>query len=180
MKTKKVALIGGPGTGKSTVITELERTGYTCFQEVSREVTLEAQKKGIEQLFLTKPLLFSEMLMHGRIKHYNQAEALDVDIAFYDRGLPDITAYMDYLKTSYPSEFTQANENHRYDHVFLFPLWEEIYKQDNERYESFEEAKIIQQYLIDAYIALGYKLVVVPKASVQERAQFILQYFNRS
>src|SRR5690606_41583611 len=61
---KKIILfIGGPGTGKTSLINALQEKGYICYPEISRSVTLEAQKKGIDQLFLTEPLLFSELLL---------------------------------------------------------------------------------------------------------------------
>jgi predicted ATPase len=58
LKTQKIALIGGPGTGKTTLINALKTKGYNCMEEISRQITLEAQEKGIEQLFLEDPLLF--------------------------------------------------------------------------------------------------------------------------
>lgn len=61
-----VVIIGGPGTGKTTIIDTLKSMGHCCYPEISREVTLEAKKQGIEQLFLEKPLLFSELLLEGR------------------------------------------------------------------------------------------------------------------
>ena len=50
---QKIVLIGGPGTGKSTIINEFVKRGYACMPEISREVIVKAQKEGIEQLFLT-------------------------------------------------------------------------------------------------------------------------------
>lgn len=70
MKTQKIALIGGPGTGKTTLINALKTKGYSCMEEISRQVTLEAQEKGIEQLFLEDPLMFSEQLLIGRQKQF--------------------------------------------------------------------------------------------------------------
>ena len=55
---KRIAIIGGPGTGKSTIIATLEKKGYDCMHEISRAVTLQAQSEGIDQLFLTDPILF--------------------------------------------------------------------------------------------------------------------------
>ena len=67
MQKEIIVIIGGPGTGKSSIINGLVAKGYCCYPEISREVTLEAQKRGIEQLFLEDPLLFSQMLLDGRI-----------------------------------------------------------------------------------------------------------------
>ena len=60
MNKKIVVLIGGPSSGKTTLIKKLKENGYACYPEVSREVIKEAQENGIEQLFLEQPLLFSE------------------------------------------------------------------------------------------------------------------------
>ena len=64
---QKIVITGGPGTGKSTIIDELINRNFTCMTEISREITLNARKNGTEQLFLTKPLLFSELLLEGQI-----------------------------------------------------------------------------------------------------------------
>ena len=56
---QKIVLIGGPGTGKTTIINELIKRDFCCMPEVSRAVILKAKKQGVEQLFLTEPLLFS-------------------------------------------------------------------------------------------------------------------------
>ncbi|MEM6721356.1 MAG: ATP-binding protein [Bacteroidota bacterium] len=174
MNTKRVLIIGGPGTGKSTLITALEAKGHVCFHEISREVTAAAQKKGIEQLFLTQPLLFSELLLKGRIQQFNDAEPLDTEYAFYDRGIPDVAAYMDYTGDAYPDLFRDACKEHVYDIAFMLAPWKEIYEQDNERYESFEQAETIQQYLKSAYENYGYQLIDVPFGTVSERVSFIL------
>ncbi|WP_046744362.1 AAA family ATPase [Kordia zhangzhouensis] len=174
MNTKRILIIGGPGTGKSTLISALEENGHTCFHEISREVTAAAQKKGIEQLFLTQPLLFSELLLKGRIQQFQDAEQLRVPFAFYDRGIPDVAAYMDYTGDTYPDLFRDACKSHKYDVAFMLAPWKEIYEQDNERYESFEQALKIQQYLIAAYENYGYQLIDVPFGTVDERISFIL------
>ena len=47
MKKQKIVITGGPGTGKSSIIRQLEKHGHECLHEISRQVTLEAQKQGI-------------------------------------------------------------------------------------------------------------------------------------
>lgn len=108
MKTRKIVITGGPGTGKSTLINHLISKGYLCTEEISRQVTKEAQKKGIDQLFLTDPLLFSKLLLEGRQKQYMDSEIHKGQTVFFDRGIPDVLAYMDYIGDQYPETFVEA------------------------------------------------------------------------
>ena len=174
MKKQLIALIGGPGTGKTTIINTLLEKGYCCYPEVSREVILNAQKEGIDQLFLKKPLLFSELLLQGRIKQHQDASNETHELVFLDRGIPDVVAYLDYVKSEYPENFTNACNNYKYDQLFLLPPWEEIYQSDNERYESFEQATQLHQFLVKTYTNFGYQIIEVPKDTVQNRVEFII------
>lgn len=83
MNKEIVVLIGGPSSGKTTLIEALKEKGHTCYPEVSREVIREAQEQGIEQLFLEKPLLFSELLLEGRKRQYNEAMNEEANIVFF-------------------------------------------------------------------------------------------------
>jgi len=179
MQKEIVLLIGGPGTGKSTLINVLAERGFICYPELSRQVTLEAQKQGIDQLFLKEPLLFSQKLLEGRIKQYQDALAEQDNIVFIDRGIPDVVAYMHFIgDTNYPEMFKNACKDFKYTKLFILPVWEEIYLSDNERYESVQEAKQIQEHLIKTYSELGYDMIEVPKDTPDNRADFILKHFN--
>ncbi len=173
-KHTKIVILGGPGTGKTSVINELAQRGYHCLPEVSREIIQQAQKEGIEQLFLTHPLLFSEKLLEGRIKQIQQAAEIEAPV-FIDRGIPDVTAYMDFKDEKYPVSFIEANQNYKYDQAFIFPIWDEIYESDTERYENLQQAKEIENHLVNTYEDLGYHLIEVPKLSIVKRADFIIE-----
>lgn len=175
---QKVAIIGGPSTGKSTVINELKRQGYYCMLEISREVTAEAKKKGIDQLFLSQPLLFSEMLLKGRINQHLAASKTKESIVFFDRGIPDIHAYLDYIGTDYPSTYKEKSNQYRYDLIFIMPPWKEIHTTDKERYENFEQALDIYHHLLRTYKSVGYSVIEVPKETVANRVEFILQHLS--
>ena len=172
---QKIVLIGGPGTGKSSILREFIKRGYNCMPEISREVTLKAQKDGIDQLFLEQPLLFSQMLLEGREQQYLDAEKCDNDIVFFDRGIPDVHAYMNYLASEYPPIYKEKSTQYKYTKVFMCAPWEEIYKSDNERYETFEQAVKIDTFLKDAYQEIGYEIIMIPFGTIEERCNFILQ-----
>ncbi|UNY97784.1 ATP-binding protein [Zhouia spongiae] len=173
MSHKKIVITGGPGTGKTSVVEILKQRGHVCFPEISRQVTLEAQKQGIEQLFLEDPLLFSKKLLEGRVSQFKEALNHPEKSVFLDRGIPDVVAYLDYANQTYPPYFTRACEQHTYDKIFLLPPWEDIYISDNERYENFEQAVLIHDHLEAAYKRYGYHLVEVPTGTVDLRADFI-------
>ncbi len=173
---KNIVITGGPGTGKSTIIIELEKRKHNCMHEISREVTLMARKNGIEQLFLKDPMLFSKMLLEGRVNQFKDAKKLKTDLVFFDRGIPDVFAYMNYLGVEYPEIFIkESQKNIYYNAVFITPPWKDIYITDNERYESFEQSLAIYNHLKAAYKSLGYKIIEVPFGTAQERADFILK-----
>ncbi|MBO3116578.1 ATP-binding protein [Winogradskyella sp. DF17] len=178
MQSRKVVITGGPGTGKSSIITELKQSGFTCFDEISRDITLQARQNGIEQLFLTNPLLFSDKLLEGRKRQYFDASGHIEPLVFLDRGIPDILAYMDYIGDSYPKRYEEACIDHTYDTVFILAPWQDIFVSDSERYESFEEAKIIHDRLVDTYRRFQYNLIDVPFDSVTNRAEFVLNTLN--
>lgn len=178
VSAQKIVITGGPGTGKTSIINTLQARGYNCFPEISRQVTLEAREQGIEQLFLSRPLLFSERLLEGRKKQFQDASEHTNQYVFLDRGIPDVLAYMDYIGDEYPPLFHKACEEYRYDKVFLLPPWKAIYKSDNERYESFEQSEEIYNYLKSAYTKHHYNLIEVPRDTVVKRTDFIISMLD--
>ncbi|MCB4808565.1 ATP-binding protein [Tamlana sp. 62-3] len=175
MNTKRIVITGGPGTGKSSIINDLIKRGYVCLEEISRQVTIEAKKDGIDQLFLTNPLLFSELLLKGRQKQFTEALNFENKTVFFDRGIPDVLAYMDYIGDTYPENFINACNDAVYDAVFILKPWKEIYTSDSERYENFEQALLIHDNLVNTYKHYNYTLIDVPFDTVENRTNFILK-----
>ncbi len=173
-----MVIAGGPGTGKTSIINHLKQLGFLCYDEISRQVTLQARKDGIEQLFLTEPLLFSEKLLEGRIQQFKDALNTSENVVFLDRGIPDVLAYMDYIGDTYPERFIKASRDHTYDYIFVLAPWQEIFTSDSERYENFEQAIDIHEHLLETYMRFGYQLIDVPFGPIEDRTDFILEELN--
>ncbi|MFS4468458.1 AAA family ATPase [Maribacter sp. 2210JD10-5] len=179
MKGKKIVVTGGPGTGKTALIQSLEDSGSLCFHEIVRDMTQEAKKNGSENKIKTNPLAFikdpytfNEQLLEGRLRHYQKADTLEEPVIFFDRGMPDVLAYMDYFKQPYKEDFIKPCKENRYDMVLLLPPWEAIYVQDNERLENYREAVEIHHALENTYKLLGYRPIEVPTGTKAERLSF--------
>ena len=129
-------------------------------------------------VFVKDPLQFNKDLLSGRVKHYMESKKSSEDFIFFDRGIPDVLAYMDFFKQPYPQSFEEACQENRYDSVLMLPPWKEIYTSDNERLESYDEAEKLHEHLFSTYKRFGYEPLLVPKTSVQERLHFIIKAFN--
>ncbi|HEA30031.1 MAG TPA: ATPase, partial [Leeuwenhoekiella sp.] len=110
---------------------------------------------------------------------YKDATQIKDDFVLYDRGIPDVPAYMDYAGQDYPSIFVEACKDYRYDRIFVLPPWEDIHQVDNERYEDFATARALHNTLLKTYERYGYSPIAVPHCSVQERVEFIENQLKR-
>lgn len=167
------------------MVRALEKEGYRCFQEIIRDLTLEAKNKGDLQSLninpiasVADPLEFNRKILSGRKEQFNQALNVEDDVVFFDRGIPDILAYMDYFDQAQGPEFIKAANSYRYDAIFLLPMWEQIFSTDEERFESYDEALKIHARLHDTYSKYGYDIVEVAPDTIENRLEFILGSTN--
>jgi predicted ATPase len=58
--------------------------------------------------------------------------------------------------------------------VFIAPPWPEIFSEDRERKQDFDEAARTYEAMVTTYTELGYELVEIPRVSVLDRANFVL------
>ncbi len=93
---------------------------------------------------------------------------------FFDRGIPDIIAYLQAAGLPVEEEYQEALRKHRYAPiVFLLPPWQEIYVQDSERWQTFEEAIILDNHIRSVYQQENYQVVELPRSTIKERIRFI-------
>ena len=161
--------------------------GYTCFPEVIREFTIEETEDQDRETLESNPivfakdsLLFNQRLIDGRSQQYIESQQLEKEYAFFDRGLPDVLAYMDYFDQSYGDDFVNVCKEMSYDAVFILPPWKEIFALNEIRFETFEESEHLHDHLIERYSYFGNVPVEVPKLPVTHRIQFILEHLENN
>ncbi|MAW65625.1 MAG: ATPase [Flavobacteriales bacterium] len=171
----RIVLTGGPGVGKTTLIKALSKKGYSTFNEAARKVIQKQLELNTSNLPWDNVVEFSKLVLIEQIKDFNHKnEAL----IFYDRGIPDITGYLNHARKNIFRELKKSCSLNRYDYVFILPPWKAIYTSDNERRENFEEAKLIYNEIEQAYLSSGYKPILVPFDSIDNRINFILEKLN--
>ncbi|ELV8769379.1 AAA family ATPase [Vibrio harveyi] len=165
-----IVITGGPGAGKTTLLNALGELGYASFAEGSR--TLIEQQSQLDNGILPWTNLPEFANLCLELMGKQKREALNHPVAFVDRAIPDIVAY---LKVGgCPVEQAFLIESAGYQSKVLTCRPEaSIYVQDDVRPHSFEEALQIHQTLVDTYTELGYEVVEVPWGSVAERVVFV-------
>mgnify|MGYP001815926207 CR=1 FL=1 len=183
MKIKKIVITGSAGTGKTSVIDNLKTKGFHCFEEVIRTLTSEAKSQVDASSHISNPIVFAKdpldfntRLLNGRIAQFKQTHSFNETTYFFDRGIPDVLAYMDFFIKSYDDLFVNACSRHPYTDVFLLPPWKAIYKTDSGRFENFDEVLQIHEHLKNTYNKFGYNSIEVPFGTVEERTNFILNH----
>jgi len=167
-------ITGGPGSGKSALIDALQSAGYARSVEAGRGIIQDQVAIGGSALPWNDPALFSEMMLCWEMRSYRLAE-LEAGPIFFDRGVPDVLGYLRLMNLPAPDYVQKAANLFRYNQrVFIAPPWQEIFRQDHERKQDFQEAVRTYDALVATYTELGYTLVEIPCIPVADRVRFLL------
>ena len=165
---------GGPGSGKTTLIEALRREGFATSDEAGRRVIKAQMAISGRALPWIDPPLFAELMLAADMDAYEALSAVPGTV-FFDRGVPDVIGYLRLVGETVPAHIIKAAELYCYNRrVFIAPPWPEIFTQDRERKQTAEEAERTYRAMVATYSELGYELVELPRASVEERLAFVL------
>ncbi len=177
-----VVITGGPGVGKTALITELSKRHYPCIGEVAREIIKEQlQAQGNALPWGDREAYCALMLKRSlEAEQKARSNAKVGQIVFLDRGIPDILAYTQLVGIRPSRSLTQAIADYRYNEiVFLLPPWKEIYVTDEERKQDFEEAIRTDEWMRKSYLQSGYQICEVPRISSESRADYVIAQLSR-
>lgn len=169
-------ITGGPGSGKSTLLDALKSRGFQCVDEVAREIIQEQKRIDGDAIHTRNQIKFRDLMLARSIATYHAVNE-ELETVFFDRGIPDLLGYCYLINSDIPDILRRNIAMYRYSKiVFIAPPWEEIYQHDEERKQDWNEAVATYQNIKNGYTDAGYNLVELPKAPVDERVQFILNY----
>ena len=155
---------------------ELIRRGMRCITEAGREIIQEQVRIGGTALPWDDARTYRELMLAREIQAYRSN--LDCqESVFFDRGIVDVLGYSNLIGLTDNLHLHKAAELYRYNsQVFIAPPWKEIYENDTERKQTFQEAVATFEAMVLCYESAGYSLIELPLASVESRADFFLEF----
>lgn len=173
-------ITGGPGMGKSAVITALGERGYTGVPETGRDIIRQQVATGGHALPWADRSEFARLMFERSLLDFATVADQPAPV-FFDRGIADTIGYLELCALPVPAAMWEAADQYRFNtHVFFTPPWPAIYEQDNERKQSFEEAVRTYDMMIKTYGKLGYEAILLPETTISGRVEFILSAIRLS
>lgn len=182
MNRNRYVITGGPGVGKTALINELERYGFQIVHEEARSIIKRQVKTGGDGLPWKDKSLYAELMLNASLQTYRKVSAdHSTETVFFDRGIIDTFCYMHMENIPFSEEISKIAEKYRYNKkVFILPPWKEIYENDNERKQTWEEAEFTFQQMKETYLKYNYEVIEVPKGTLAERLKFVIGIVNES
>jgi predicted ATPase len=169
-------LTGAPGSGKTSVIKLLEETGENVVNESATDIIYENQSNGINEPW--KFQKFIDEILKLQINRQKNSCINKYDLCFYDRS-PICTYALSIYLGFEPSillmnEIDRINSNNIYEKNVFFIDNLGFIENTNARKISFEESVKFEKIHLDSYNKFGFKCIHIPKMTVEERANKIL------
>lgn len=167
-------ITGGPGAGKTTLVEALQARGFRCIEEAGRQILHEQARIGGNATHDGDRITYCELMLSRSIQNYELAMEENEPV-FFDRGIPGLIGYCHLIGAEVPAHIEKAAALYRYNRrIFMAPPWEEIYVHDAERRQDFQEAVATYDAIRRAYVKADYEPVDLPKASAEERVDYVL------
>ena len=162
-------ITGGPCSGKSTLLTELQKNGYRIVPESARAVVDQetARGKTVNEI-RSDEAAFQHKVAARQIKTESNLP-LD-EMLFLDRALPDSIAYYSFFGLG-PEKISKLCMRGLYQKVFLLELLP--FQKEDARTEDSLDAARLHELIRQAYTDLGYHVISVPVMSAKNRLRFV-------
>jgi predicted ATPase len=173
-----IVITGGPGAGKTTVLSELSNQGFACAPEVARKIIQEQVECDGTALPWKDRELYTRVMLQRSIDSFH-AHLPATRPTFCDRGIPDTLGYARLIEMDDAFIRTACVEYRYAPLVFAAPPWAEIYATDTERKQGFAEAERTFKTVTAVYRECGYRIIELPFVTPSERAAFMIRHLRR-
>ncbi|WP_370178975.1 AAA family ATPase [Alteriqipengyuania sp.] len=167
---RRAVVTGAPGSGKSTLLAQVAQHGIATVPEVARDIL---QSSGGMEMRAERPLDFALAMFDAQRACWDRGGQMPV---LFDRGFADIVGFLRIEGLVIPREIDAACRECRYEGpVFHAPPWREIFRQDEQRIQTWDEAVESDAAVVQAWRDYGYSPITLPLADPVTRAQFVLE-----
>ena len=173
MTNLRFVITGGPGAGKTTTLNALAERGYIYAPDSARAIIRERLASGLSP----RPPLeqFGDNILQMDMARYRETPVTDHPV-FFDGGIVGALCFLDQLNAISPKKVEEYVRSFPYNKVvFLMPPWEEIYRTDSERDQTFSESVQVFEDLRKWYARWDYEIIEAPRTATDQRVNFILQ-----
>src|SRR5262245_51360414 len=117
----RVVITGGPGVGKTTLLTELRTRGYATAAESARAIIAERHAQGLSPR--PEPAAFAHEILRRDTEQYH-AHPAQPGWVFFDRGVVEALGMLHQAEPLAESELEAALRAHQFHSpVFILPPW---------------------------------------------------------
>jgi predicted ATPase len=175
VQTNWHVITGTVSAGKTTLIDQLAKKGFHTVSEIGRQYFARELAKGrmVAEIWGSEADQLAIEDMQLRCEARLQAS----DFVFLDRAFPD-SLTMRRVGGLNPNIALPECFHHHYASVFAL---DRLHLQiDGLRIDDESTANFIDEWLPRDYSALGYRIVRVPKMSIEDRINFILDSLSEN
>ena len=167
---RHAVLTGAPGAGKTTLLDAAAAAGYRTSPEVARAILRQPGGMALRE---SDPLAFAEAMAEAHAREFAR-HADHPQVVLFDRGLPDVVGFLDVSGLPVPQAVDRACRTLRYSGpVLRAPAWADIYVQDAQRIQDWQQAVASDAAVTAAWRRYGYAVTDLPFAPVDERLAFV-------
>jgi len=176
-KNNFYVITGGPGAGKTSLLEHLASRGYNYIPETARQIIKDRISKSLTPR--PDPKTFAQQIFDQDWKNFI-SNSNSSSILFFDRSFIDSACMLFDANVDNYDKIKNTYLANRYNNiVFITPPWKEIYRNDEERDQSFEQSIEVYKRLYKWYSQHGYDIVLLAKDTIENRVRFILNQVER-
>jgi predicted ATPase len=175
-KSNFYIITGGPGGGKTSLLDNLALKGYNYIPETARQIIKARLERGLSPRPDAKT--FAQDIFNKDWTNFIANSDVS-SLLFFDRSFIDSACMLFDSDVDSYYKIKDTLQSHRYNSkIFITSPWKEIFRNDTERDQSFEQSIEVYKRLDKWYREHGYDIVMLPEDTIENRVNFVLNHVS--